>query len=146
MQQTTITISAETDENARIEGAQQLGVQPEDVEIVSIDEKTYAVSIKDMPGQFDIGVLDDKMGAVIRTITPPLGRGKPVKVEDIEHVLADLKIVFGIDKKAIKNTVSEVINTRTSCNSIQVAAGEPAQNGQDGRIDRKSTRLNSSHT
>ena len=137
MQQTTITISAETDENARIEGAQQLGVQPEYVEIVSIDEKTYAVSIKDMPGQFDIGVLDDKMGAVIRTITPPLGRGKPVKVEDIEHVLADLKIVFGIDKEAIKNTVSEVINTRTSCNNIQVAAGEPAQNGQDGRIDLK---------
>ena len=73
MQQTSVTIPAETDENARIEGAQQLGVQPEDVEIVSIDEKTYAVSIKDMPGQFDIGVLDDKMGAVIRTITPPLG-------------------------------------------------------------------------
>jgi len=137
VQQTTVTVSAETDENARIEGAQQLGVQPEDVEIVSIDEKTYAVSIKDMPGQFDIGVLDDKMGAVIRTITPPLGRGKPVKVEDIEHALADLKIVFGIDKEAIKNTVSEVINTRTACNNIQVAAGEPAQNGQDGRIDLK---------
>jgi uncharacterized protein (DUF342 family) len=137
VQHTSVTILADTDENARIEGARQLGVQPEDVEIVPIDEKTYAVSIKDMPGQFDIGVLDDKMGAVIRTITPPLGRGKPVKVEDIEHALADLKIVFGIDKEAVKNTVSEVINTRTPCNNIQVAAGEPAQNGQDGRIDLK---------
>ena len=137
MQQTTVTILAETDKSARIEGARQLGVQPEDVKVVRVDKNTYAVSLKDMPGQFDIGVLEDKMGAVIRTITPPMGRGKPVTVEDIEHALADLKIVFGINEEVIKNTVSEVINTGTSCKNIQVAFGETPKSGQDGRIDLK---------
>jgi uncharacterized protein (DUF342 family) len=137
MQPTTVTISAETDKSARVEGARQLGVQPEDVEVIPVDEKTYAVSIKNMPGQFDITILEDKMGAAIRTITPPLGKGKPVTVEDIEHALADLKIVFGINKDVIKNIVSEVINTGTPSNNIQVATGEPSKSGQDGRIDLK---------
>jgi len=137
MQPATVTISTETDKSARIEGARQLGVQPEDVDVVPVDEKTYAVSIKNMPGQFDIAVSEDKMGAAIRTITPPLGKGKPVPVEDIEHALADLKIIFGIDKKAIKNSVSDVINTGTPGNNIQIAVGEPPKSGQDGRIDLK---------
>ena len=132
MQHITVTISAETDESARIEGARQLGVQPDDVNVVTVDEKTYAVSIKNLPGQFDIAVSEDKMGAAIRTISPPLGEGKPVTVEDIEHALADLKIVFGIN-----NIVSEVINTGTPLNNIQVAVGEPPESGQDGRIDLK---------
>ena len=137
MWHTTVTISAETDKSARIEGARQLGVQPEDVEVIRVNEKMYAASIKNMPGQFDIAVLEDKMGAVARTITPPLGNGKPVTVEDIEHALADLKIVFGINKDVINNMVSEVINTATPRNNIQIAAGEPAKSGQDGRIDLK---------
>jgi uncharacterized protein (DUF342 family) len=137
MQHTTISVSAETDKSARIEGARQLGVQPEDVKVVPVDEKTYAVSIKNMPGQFDIAISEDKMGAAIRTITPPLGKGKPVTVEDIEHALADLKIVFGVNKEVIKNIVSEVINTVTPGNNIQVAVGEPAKSGQDSLIDLK---------
>ncbi len=137
MQHTTVTISVETDINARIEGARQLGVQPDDVEVVSVDEKTYVVSIKNMPGQFDIAVSEDNMGAAIRTITPPLGKGKPVTVEDIEHALADLKIVFGINKEVVKNIVTEVINTGTPGNNIQVAVGELTKSGQDARIDLK---------
>ncbi|MBU0768331.1 MAG: FapA family protein, partial [Proteobacteria bacterium] len=122
---------------ARIEGARQLGVQPDDVRVVPVDENTYAVSIENMSGQFDIAVSEDKMGAAIGTITPPLGKGKPVTVEDIEHALADLKIVLGIDKEIIKNIVSEVINTGTLRNNIRIAVGESAESGQDGRIDLK---------
>ncbi|MBW2603470.1 MAG: DUF342 domain-containing protein [Deltaproteobacteria bacterium] len=137
MQNTTVTVTVKTDQSARIEGARQLGVQPDDVKVVPVDEKTYAVSIKNLPGQFDIAVLEDKMAAAIRTITPPLGNGKPVTVEDIEHALADLNIVFGIEKDEIENIVSEVKNTGTPHNNIRVAVGEPAQSGQDGQIDLK---------
>lgn len=137
MQHTTVSVSAETDKSARIEGARQLGVQPDDVKVVPVDEKTYVVSIKNMPGQFDIAVSEDKMGAAIKTITPPLGKGTPVTVEDIENALADLRIVFGINKEVIKNIVSEVINSATPGNNIQVAVGEPAKSGQDSRIDLK---------
>ncbi|MGD2150418.1 MAG: FapA family protein [Desulfobacterales bacterium] len=137
MQHTTVTISAGNNKTARIQGARQLGVQPDEVKVVQVDETTYSVSIKNMPGQFEITVQEDKMGAVIETITPPLDNGKPVTVEDIEHALADLGIIFGINKEVIKNIVCEVVDTGTPRNNIQVAAGEPAKAGKDGRIDFK---------
>jgi uncharacterized protein (DUF342 family) len=137
MRHTTITISAKNNESACIEGARQLGVQPDEVKVVQVDETTYAVSIKNMPGQFEISVREDEMEAVIETITPPSGNGKPVNVEDIEHALAGMGIVFGINKDAIKNIVLEVVETGTPRNNIQIAAGEPGKTGKDGRIDLK---------
>jgi len=50
MQHTTVTVSVETDKSARIEGARQLGVQPDDVNVVPVDEQTYAVSIRSRAG------------------------------------------------------------------------------------------------
>lgn len=88
MQQTSVTISGENKKTARMEGARQLGVQPQDVKVVQVDETTYAVSVKNMPGQLKIAVREDKMDAVIETITPPLGKGKPVTVEDIKQIPA----------------------------------------------------------
>ena len=137
MQHTTVTISAENNSSARIEGARQLEVRPDEVDVVQVDEATYAVSIKDIPGKFEIFVPEDKMSAVIETITPPLGSGKPVTVEDIEHALTDLKIIFGINKDVIKNIVSEVVETGTPRTNIAIAVGEPAETGKDGRIDLK---------
>jgi uncharacterized protein (DUF342 family) len=137
MQQTTATISAENSKIARIEGARQLGVQPDEIDVVQVDEALYAVSVKSMPGQFEIAVREDKMSAVIETITPPLGNGKPVTIEDIEHTLADLGIIFGINKENIKSIVSEVVKTGASRNNVEIAAGEPAKAGEDGRIDLK---------
>jgi uncharacterized protein len=137
MQLTTVTISAANNNTARVEGARQLGVQPEKVEVVRVDEAMYAVSIKDMPGQFEIFVQEDKMGAVIETITTPADSQKPVTVEDIEHALAGLGVIFGINKEVIKNVVSEVAETGTPLSNIKVAEGEPAKAGTDGRIDFK---------
>ncbi len=137
MQKTTVTISIENDKAARIEGSRQLGVQPDEVTVVQVDKATYSVSMKNAPGQFDIAIWEDKMGATIRTITPPLGNGKPVTIGDIEHALADLNIVVDINKGVIENIVSEVIDTNTTRNNIQVAAGELAKSGKDGRIELK---------
>jgi hypothetical protein len=137
MYHTTVTISAENNKTARIQGARQLGVQPDEVKVVPVDETTYAVSIKNMPGQFKITVREDKMGAVVETITPPSDHGKPVTVENIERALADLGIVFGINKEVIKTIVSEVVDTGMPRNNIQVAAGEPAKPGKNGRMDFK---------
>ena len=137
MRQTTVTISEENDKAARIEGARQLGVQPDEVTVVQVNKATYIVSKKNAPGQFDIVIREDKMGAAIKTITPPLGNGKPVTVEDIKHALADLNIVVGIDNQVIEKIVSEVIDTNTPKNNIQVAVGEAAKSGKDGRVELK---------
>lgn len=137
MQLTTVIISAGNSNTARVEGARQLDVQPEAVEVIRVDEATYTVSIKNLPGQFKISVREDKMGAAIETITPPLGSGGPVTVEDIEHSLSELGITFGINKDAIQTIVSEVSETGTPRTNIQIAVGEPAEAGKDGRIDFK---------
>jgi uncharacterized protein len=137
MQLTTVIISAENHNTARVEGARQLDVQPEAVEVIQVDETTYTVSIKDKPGQFKISIHEDKMGAAIETITPPSGSGRPVTVEDIGHALSDLGITFGINENTIKTIVSEVVETGTPRTDIPIAAGEPAETGKDGRIEFK---------
>ena len=85
MQKTAVTISESDEKSARIEGAQQLGVQPDEVTIAQVDAATYTVSMKNAPGQLDIVVQEDKMAATIRAIGPPLGNGKPLTVEDVEQ-------------------------------------------------------------
>jgi uncharacterized protein len=137
MLRTTVTISCDNDETARIEGAEKLGVQPDDVTAESVDAGTYTVSMLNAPGQLDIVVLDRNMNATIRTITPPLGNGKPLAVKDIEEALADLNIVFGINKEIMENIVSEVAARGIAQSNVRIAAGEPAKDGVDARIEFK---------
>ena len=51
---TTVTLSSASEEAARIEGAQKLGVEPDEITVVPTDEDTYDVSMMNAPGQFDI--------------------------------------------------------------------------------------------
>ena len=75
-----VTISSDNDETARIDGAEKLGVEPDEVAVESADGETYTVSMLNAPGQFlDIVVSDRHMNAIesFEAITPPLGNGKP---------------------------------------------------------------------
>ena len=137
MLQTNITISSDNDETARIEAAEKLGVEPDEVAVESADGETYTVSMLNAPGQLDIVVSDRHMNATIRTITPPLGNGKPLEVKDIEEALADLNIVFGINGELIENIVREVAATGIARKNVRIAAGEPAKDGADARIEFK---------
>jgi len=137
MLKTSVAISATSDEAARIEGALKLGIKPDEVAVEPIDKDTYNVSMVNAPGQFDIVLLERKMVATLQIITPPLGNGKPVAVQDIEKALADLKIVYGIKKEVIENIVSEVAETGSPRENIQIATGEAARDGIDARIEYK---------
>jgi len=137
MLRTSVSISCDNDQTARIEGAQKLGVQPDEVAIERVDAETYRVALQNAPGQLDIVVLDHDMNATIRTITPPLGDGKPVSVKDVLQKLADLNVVFGIDKELIESIVSEVAATGIARNNVRIAAGQPAKDGVDARIEFK---------
>jgi uncharacterized protein len=132
-----IRIISSTSDQARIEGALKLGVEPDEVAVEPIDDDTYDVSMMNAPGQFDIVILERHMVAMLKIITPPIGKGKPVAVQDIEKALADQKIVSGINKEVIKNIVSEVAETGSSRKNIQIAAGELFKDGIDSRIEYK---------
>jgi hypothetical protein len=137
MLKTTVTISSDSDKSARIEGALKLGVEPNEVRVEPIDKDTYKVSMINVPGQVDVAILEDQMVAAIKMITPPLGNGTSASVNDIEKALADLKIVYGINKEVIENIVSEVTDSGSSRKNIQIATGEPAKDGVDARIEYK---------
>ena len=137
MLKTTVTISSTSDVAARIEGALKLGVEPDEVTVEPIDIDTYDVSMMNAPGQFDIVILEHHMVATLKIITPPLGNGKPVAVQDIEKALADLKIVYGINREVIENIVSEVAETGSPREDIQIVTGEPARDGVDARTEYK---------
>jgi len=137
MPRTAVTVSCDNDQTARIQGAEKLGVEADKVAVESLDPETYKVTLLDVPGQLDVVILDRDMNAVIREITPSFGDGKPVSVQDIEKKLADLNVTFGIDKEIIEKTVSEVATTGTAQHNIRVAAGKPAKDGVDARIDFK---------
>ncbi|MBW1780491.1 MAG: DUF342 domain-containing protein [Deltaproteobacteria bacterium] len=137
MPPTTVTISCDNEETARIGGAEQLGVQPHEVAVKSVDAETYTVSLLNMPGRLEIVVLDRHMNATIRTITPAVGNGKPVAVKDIEQALSDLNVVFGIHKEVIESIVSEVAATGMAKKNVRIAAGEPAKDGVDAQIEFK---------
>ena len=137
MLKTSVTISSDSDKSARLDGALKLGVEPNEVRVEAIDKDTYEVSMMNAPGQFDILILERHMVATLKIITPPLGNGKPVAVQDFEKALADLKIVYGINREVIENIVSEVADSGNPRENIQIATGEPARDGVDARIEYK---------
>ncbi len=137
MLKTTVTISGDSDKSARIDGALKLGVEPDEVRVEPIDKDTYKVSMINVPGQVDVAILEDQMVAAFKMITPPLGNGTPASVNDIEKTLANLKIVYGINKEVIENIVSEVTDSGSPRKNIQIATGEPAKDGVDARIEYK---------
>lgn len=137
MKQISITIGLKDEKSALIEGARKLGLSPEELTCRRLDQDRYLVEMKDAPGQFEILVREDKMEALIKIITPPKGKGKPVAVEDMEQALADMKIIFGIKVEAIREIVSRVAETGVPQDNITIAAGEPPRAGGDGRIEIK---------
>jgi len=137
MKPTNITVSAESENAARIEGAQILDVGPDDVSIAQVDGDKYRVFLKNAPGQFDIFVKPDKMAVFIKTLTPPSGSGKSVTAEEILHALAGLKITIGIDKDAVETAARNVLKTGASQENILIASGRPAVSGGDGRLELK---------
>ncbi|MCF8146062.1 MAG: FapA family protein [Deltaproteobacteria bacterium] len=137
MLRTSVTISCDNPETARIEGAEKLGVQPDEVTVESINSDTFTVTMRNAHGQLNVVVLDHGMNATIQTITPPLGNGKPVGVKDIERALTDLNVVFGIHKDLIENIVSEVAATAIAQYNVLIAEGKPAKDGVDARIEFK---------
>jgi uncharacterized protein (DUF342 family) len=137
MLKTTITISSDSDKSARIDGALKLGVEPDKVRVEPIDKDAYEVSMIDAPGQVDVAILEDQMIAALKMIIPPQGNGTPASFKDIERALAELKIIYGINKQVIENIVAEVADTGRPRENIQIAAGKPAKDGVDARIEYK---------
>lgn len=135
MRNTNVILPGKTEKEALLEGAKQLGLEPDEVAVQEVGDATFLVSIKDAPGRFEIIVREDKMAALIKFITPPFGTGAPVTTQDIERSLANLKIVFGINKKAIADLIASVASTGKTQKNLLVAAGEPPLAGKDATID-----------
>lgn len=134
MHPASVTITAPSMEAARDQGAQRLGVSPEDVTVTSSGESTYTVSVKRAPGRFSLAIQEDKLAAMIEVITPPSGGGRPVTAADIENELAQRNITFGIDHAAIEQVAAEVEATGKKQVNVRIAEGQPPVRGSDGAV------------
>ncbi len=135
-----VYIKSKNSKNALIEGAEKLGIDPSLARVCEEDGENFVISKINSPGEFEIDTRDDRLAAVLRTITPPSGTGKPVTVEDIEKSLSEMGIVFGIDKEIISATVREVKETGKTRKNIIIAKGNPPEKGKKAIIELKTGR------
>ena len=132
-------IKSKNEKTALIEGAEKLGIPPSEA-VVSEEDSGFLISRINSPGETELEIRDDKMAAVLRTITPPTGTGTSVTVEDIEKILSDEGIVYGIDRDTIFTTVKEVNDKRKIRRNIVIAKGDTPVKGEKAKIELKTGR------
>lgn len=71
----------------------------------------------------------DEMRAMVQ-IMPPVGEGSHITVEQINKVLAEKKISFGIDEEKIK----EIVEQQSYGQTHTIAKGRPPDNGMDAQL------------
>jgi uncharacterized protein (DUF342 family) len=75
-------------------------------------------------GNLRITFLDNDM-EVRADFIPPLGKGKPLDMEQVEEILGKLKIVHGIRREAIKKALEECQTHRKLVKDVVIAKGDP---------------------
>jgi uncharacterized protein (DUF342 family) len=68
------------------------------------------------------------------SLIPARSGGKPVALRDIITRLKDLSVVYGVSKEALQGAWEAAANRRETIWRLPVAAGVPAQGGEDGSI------------
>lgn len=136
-QKISVTIINDDRETALSQGADELGVAVEEVVIEAAGEGRYTVTLKEIPGTFEVQVTPDKMTAVLVEITPPPDTALPVKPTDILNALAEKKVTFGIDEELVHQVCAEVESTKKPRQNVIIAVGKPAQKGENARVDFK---------
>ncbi|MGD9162099.1 MAG: FapA family protein [Desulfobacteraceae bacterium] len=135
-----IHIKSNSRKKAILEGAEKLGVDPSLVMVSEEEGENFIISHINSPGEFEIEARDDKMAAILRTITPSSGTGAHVTVEDIEKTLSEMGIIFGIDRDIIHTAVKEVNETVKTKKNVIIAKGSPPVKGEKARVELKTGR------
>jgi len=130
-----VRIKSKSRNDAITEGAEMLGVDPSNVFALEESPENWVVIINDSPGEYELEIRDDKMAAILRSVTPPAGNGRPVTNEDIEKALSDMGVTHGIESNTIKKALDEVNATGKLQGSVIIAKGDPPQKGEKARID-----------
>jgi hypothetical protein len=98
MEKRTTIIAGNSEDEARVLGARNLGLKPDEVSVESTGESEFTVTEKELPARVDIFVAVDKMSAMIRTITPPRGNAPALTKDDVLTALSENKVVFGASR------------------------------------------------
>ena len=133
MEKRTIIIAGNSEDEARVLGARNLGLKPDEVSVESTGESDFTVTEKDLPARVDIFVSADKMSAMIQSITPPRGNGPALTKDDVLKTLSENKVVFGINSAAIDKVVADMAKTGKVISNQLVAKGTPAEDGKDAQ-------------
>lgn len=103
--------------------------QPGYSEVREVREDTAPLEEVSQDARVELLVSDDKM-SVSMMVYGPSGDGLGISENMIYDALEQKGICFGIDREKIRNIVTD----QQYMQLVMVAAGEPARNGEDGRI------------
>lgn len=134
MTRRTVDIASHNEEDARLRGATNLGLQPFEVHVEPAGDRQFTVMEKDLPAHVEISVSADNMSAMIQHITQPRRNSPDLTIEDVEKALAEKKVTFGIKDMVIRQLVSEMPMASENNKNILVAEGMPPKDGEDAKL------------
>ncbi len=133
-----VTVSAKDEKEALVRGSGLLNVKPGELNALQVDEESYRVSLKNMPGWVDITISRDKM-SVYMTVHPTSGTGEMVTMDMAGKLLDDRGIVHGVDWPAVEEALTRASSEAAPIQKVLVARGDPPEKGIDARIELKVT-------
>ncbi len=69
--------------------------------------------------------LENKEMAAYLTITPPVGKGRSVFVSDIQRILKEAGVLFGVQRNIIEAAVQKVLKDKKPLEKLLIAKGQP---------------------
>lgn len=101
--------------------------------VVCFIDKTLSVFPMVFDSKCELKISDDKMEAKL-TVKHPSERGKPPQESDIESLLTENQIKYGVMTSEIQRVVRDA-RVGVYVEGLLIAKGEPPVNGEDGRLD-----------
>ena len=108
-----VTVSAKDEKEALVKGSELLNTEPEELNVIQVEDESYRVSKKNLPGAVDITISQDKMSAHMN-VPPPSGTGEMVTMDMVGKLLEERGIVHGIDWPAVEEALADASKTAKS--------------------------------
>ncbi len=94
-------------------------------------------------GRCIVSVSDDRMTAMLSVI-PPLGGARAIEPADAFEEISRNGVVFGVDEKAVEETVMRAQAERIAQDDVVIARGRNPKDGRDGKVEFKMVRASGS--
>lgn len=134
MAQLNATIEAATYEEALAKAASILDTSADNFELAQSGQGIFVAAVKNVDAEILLEISDDKMSAMIQSVSVHRGAGKPMDMQTIFDTFERLSIVVPPLERVLEKIEKAVLGSE-DVKGIVVAKGIPPKNGTDGVVD-----------